>query len=391
MSAFFFTNHSFSSDEKSYVFKSQKHLVQKTEHLNVAKTDYVSLLGEKLKEFKSKINRKAKINDFHGVVLVAYKNQIIFNKAFGYKNPIDKTELSIHDAFELASVSKQFTAASILKLVELGKIDLEKPFKTYFPNFKFENIRVKDLLKHSSGLWDYMNLTEAYWNKSKAPDNFEIIELLNNHQTTLNFKPGRKFDYNNTNYVLLVTLIEKISGKSFKDFLKDQFFQPLGLNDIYVGINSRAKIKVANAYQAYGRGYIKLPPSYHNSALGDKGIHTTASDLWLWFNALKNRKSISQASINKMFNLNNYTNYNYGMGFRTQVGRFGELEIYHDGLWDGFRNGLHYFPKDDLTYIVLSHTQNREKVYFQNYLERHAKVLLNQLNKKDFNNSVSNL
>jgi len=375
-------NHSFSSIEKSYGSENDNLNIIENKFKSDAEADinYKSILGEAHTNFTAKIAQKAIEKRFHGVVLVAYKDQVIFEKAYGFKDPIHKDSLSPQVSFELASVSKQFTAASVLKLSELGQIDIDEPLKTYFPEFKFENIRIRDLLKHSSGLWDYMNLTEAYWNDSKAPNNHEIIGLINKHQTALSFKPGRRFRYNNTNYALLVTLVEKVSGNSFEKFMQENFFELFCLENTYVGVQSRRRDNVADAYQPYGRGYVKLPPSYHNSALCDKGIHATANDLWLWFKAIKNQESLSEDSVKKMFNLESYPHYDYGMGFRTKVSKSGELEIYHDGLWDGFRNGLHYFPEKDLTYIVLSHTQNSGKVYFQNYLERQSKKLINRFN-----------
>lgn len=341
--------------------------------------DYKSLLGQRLSSFASKIDRKAKRTRLNGVVLVAYKDQIIFKEAYGYKNPIKKEELSHDVSFELASLSKQFTAAAVLKLEELGKVDLKKPLSFYFPDFKFNTIKIKDLLKHSSGLWDYMYLTEAYWDETCAPDQTDIINLLNGHQRKLNFRPGKYFDYNNTNYALLVALIEKLSQQSFEDFLNSYFFDPYCIDEAYVGVESRKLTNVVNGFQPYRRGYLELPPSFHNGALGDKGIHINAESLWIWFDALKNYKFLSESSVNNMFNLDNYKTYNYGMGFRTRLRHDGQLEIYHDGLWDGFRNGLHYYPKDDLTVIVLSHTQNKNKSYFQNFLKNQAISMVSEI------------
>lgn len=353
------------------------------------KFNYKSILSNKLVSFENKLDYKAKRSRFNGVVLVAYKNQVIFEKAYGYKDPTAKDLLTTDISFELASVSKQFTAAAVLKLAELGKVDINQALVNYFPEFKFENIQVRDLLKHSSGLWDYMNLTEAYWHQEKAPDQFEVLELINQHQSSLSFRPGSRFDYNNTNYAILVALTEKLSGQSFRDFLQQHFFSPHCLDETYVGVQNRSRENVITAFQPYGRSYINLPPSFHNGALGDKGIHTTANNLWIWFKQLKNYKLLSKASVHQMFNLDTFKQYDYGMGFRTRVNSSGEIEIYHDGLWDGFRNGLHYFPEDELTYIVLSHTQNRSKVYFQNYLENQAKKMLNNLKLNEFSQNNS--
>lgn len=379
-----FTNYSFSSAKTAYSFENEECLIieEDLNHVEASNFDYKFLLGDKLSSFTSQIDYKAKRTRLNGVVLVAYKNQILFEKAYGYKNPIQKEKLTTNVSFELASLSKQFTAAAVLKLEELGKIDLNESLSTYFPDFKFKSIQIKDLLKHSTGLWDYMYLTEAYWEDTCAPDQNDIIDLLNDHQRILNFKPGRRFDYNNTNYALLVALVEKISNQSFETFLNDQFFNPYCVEEAYVGVESRKLNNVLNAFQPYRRGYLELPPSFHNGALGDKGIHINAKSLWNWFEALKNKESLSKSSIEKMFNLDTYRTYKYGMGFRTRLNYDGKLEIYHDGLWDGFRNGLHYFPDKDLTIIVLSHTQNKSKSYFQNYLKKQSISLVSELSEQ---------
>ena len=385
-----FVGFSFSSVESSYTTDNEycKTYADTLTAFHKSEIDYVELLDDKLNSFTSKIDYRAKRSRFNGVVLVAYKNQILFEKAYGYRDPIKKEKLIIHSSFELASVSKQFTAASVLKLEEMGKVDLDQSLSTYFPDFKFKNIRIQDLLKHSTGLWDYMYLTEAYWEKTDAPNNQDVISLVNAHQSRLNFTPGRRFDYNNTNYAILVALVEKLSNQSFETFLRENFFDPYCVEETYVGVESRKEDNVLNAFQPYRRGFLALPPSFHNGPLGDKGIHTTAKSLWLWFKALKNHESLTEESVNKMFNLDNYKHYKYGMGFRTKRDYKGNLEVYHNGIWDGFRTGLHYSPNDNLTYIVLSHTQNKGKRYFQNYLKKQARILVNSLN---INNSQASL
>lgn len=341
--------------------------------------DYKAKLNKSLINFEHKINLKAKRSRFNGVVLVAYKDQILFEKAFGYKNPITKEILTTEVSFELASVSKQFTAASVLKLVELGQVDLSKPVAYYFPDFKFKTITIQHLLKHTSGLWDYMNMTEAYWTKKTAPNNNDVIKLVSTYQRGLNFTPGRRFEYSNTNYVILAALVEKLSGKSLDQFLQIHFFRDYCIDETYIGLNSRKFDHVATAFQPYRRSFLPLPPSFHNQAYGDKGVHATAQNLWMWFNNLKSQESLSKNSVELMFNLSpENNNFDYGMGFRTRESKTGDVEIYHDGLWDGFRNGLHFYPKQDLTLIVLSHTQNKSKQYFQSYLKRMAFEILPQ-------------
>ncbi|MFN2261284.1 MAG: serine hydrolase domain-containing protein [Psychroflexus sp.] len=338
--------------------------------------NYAKVYNKETEILDSLVSRKAKVYDINGSVLVAYKDQIIYQKDFGYKNPIKKEPLAPGLSFQLASVSKQFTAASILKLYEDGKIDIDQPVKTYLPEFRFEDITVRNLLKHRSGLWNYMYLTERYWDSELAPDNLEVVDLINSFENRLNFSPGKHFNYSNTGYVVLGAIVEKVSKKSFQNYLKDSFFLPHCLDETFIDLNEKNKTAVLNGYQPYGRSYIKLPAGFHNNAFGDKGIYASANDLFKWFKKLKNGEILSPESVDLMFGKNiSEEDPDYGMGFRLK-NEDGERIIYHNGLWDGFRNGLEFHPDEDLVFIVLTHTQNKRKRYFQDYLIDMTKNLM---------------
>ena len=330
----------------------------------------------KLDQLSSYVNNRAKSLRFNGEILIAKNDQIIYQDAFGYKDPIEKTKLNIGHSFELASVSKQFTAAAILKLQEDGKLSIYDPVSKYLPAFRFNQVKIVDLLKHRSGLTDYMFLTERYWEKDYAPNNQDVVCLIAEHENRLSFRPGNRFDYNNSNYAVLVAIVEMQTRLSFKEYLEQTFIEPLCLSNTYVGLDARKYDQVMNAFQPYRYTFLPLPPSFHNGALGDKGINASAKDLFTWFNALKNNQILNKESTDLMFNISERLGPKYGMGFRTKV-KNGKLErIYHNGLWDGYRNGLVYLPDENITLIVLSHTQNRRKYYMQKQALRKAKQIL---------------
>jgi len=141
--------------------------------------NYSSLFSPELQVFEDQIQRRAKLNTISGSVIVAYKDQIIYEEDFGYKNPITKTPMEPNMSYQLASVSKQYTAAAVLKLYEEKRLDIDKSVSIYLPGFKFEKVTIRDLLKHRSGLWNYMYLTEQYWDKDIAPNNLEVVDLIN--------------------------------------------------------------------------------------------------------------------------------------------------------------------------------------------------------------------
>ncbi|MGO3690215.1 MAG: serine hydrolase domain-containing protein [Psychroflexus halocasei] len=341
--------------------------ITKSVKVKKSRVSYEEELAVDIARVSEKLKSKASRLRFNGSLLIAYKDQVIFDSSYGYKDPINKTEIDSSTSFELASVSKQFTAAAIMKLYDDELLDLNESVTTYLSGFKFPELTVKDLLKHRSGLWNYMYMTEAYWKKDEAPNNFDVVKLINQHQTSLSFRPGSRFKYNNTNYVLLAAIVESVSGTEFEDYLEEEFFKPLNINETYVGLENRDLDNVAKAYQAYGRGYVKLAPSFHNGAVGDKGVYASADNLWRWFKAIKNAEILKPETVDLMFNSDEFDFYKYGIGYRTKKDQDKRI-IYHNGIWDGYRNGLTFVPDEDLVVITLSNTQNRNKRYFQSYV-----------------------
>jgi CubicO group peptidase (beta-lactamase class C family) len=343
---------------------------------NPSVPDYASLFSSELEILQDQIQKRAKRNRINGSVLIAYKDQVLYKEDFGYKDPTKKTPMEPGLSYQLASVSKQFTAAAILKLHENKIIDIDHQVSTYLPNFKFETVTIRDLLKHRSGLWNYMYLTEQYWENDVAPDNLEVVDLLNQHAARLNFPSGRYFSYSNTGYVVLGAIVEQMTNLQLGEYLKEEFLLPLCLDETFVEKTELNKSTILNGYQPYRRSFIELPAGFHNNAIGDKGIYASPEDLHVWFRDLKNGKILSEESVDLMFGRDeNGKNKRYGMGFRLE-NKQGEPVIFHNGLWDGFRNGLEYHPNQDLVVIVMTHTQNKQKYYFQNYLVKKAKNLI---------------
>jgi CubicO group peptidase (beta-lactamase class C family) len=338
--------------------------------------DYKILFSPEIKHLQQTIQKKAKRYNISGSVLVGYKDQILYNEDFGYKNPITKTPIESELSYQLASVSKQYTAASILKLQEDKRLDIDTSVSKYLPGFKFEDVTVRDLLKHRSGLWNYMYLTENYWDNEIAPNNLEVVELLNTYAPRLNFPSGKYFSYSNTGYVVLGAIVEQVSNKSLGQYIKDEFLIPLCLDETFVEKTPNNEEFILDGYQPYRRGFIKLPAGFHNGAIGDKGIYASTKDLFNWFTHLKNEDILNKESVDLMFGRDaGGQNKRYGMGFRLDKDGKDRV-IYHNGLWDGFRNGLEYHPKQDLVVIVMTHTQNKRKRYFQKSLVNAAKALI---------------
>lgn len=188
-------------------------------------------VSKKLNALLKNINKR---HDFHGSLLVAKKGKILYSNQVGYKDFRKKELLNGKSAFQLASVSKQFTAAAIMILHERNQIKLTDTVNKYFPGFPYEDVTIKNLLNHTGGLPKYFWVAEHKWKQKNAPTNSEMMALLESSKVQRFYKPGRNFDYSNTGYLVLASIVEKVSGTSFSAFVKQHIFDPLEMKDSYV-------------------------------------------------------------------------------------------------------------------------------------------------------------
>lgn len=324
------------------------------ERYSEVKTQKVS---SKLDSLLKRINKR---QDFNGSLLVAKNGKILYENQIGYADFRKKELLNENSLFQLASVSKQFTAAAIMLLVERNKIKLTDTVNNYFPNFPYKNITIKNLLNHTSGLPKYFWVAEHKWNQQKAPTNSEMMELLESSNVQRFFKPGRNFDYSNTGYFVLASIIEKISGMNFSTFVQKNIFDPLQMKDsfVYSFGNDSIKRNQLAGYRLYrGWRHQKINSSVNDAIVGDKNVYTTSEDLFKWTLGLNNGILLSKESVELMY-AKGETIYGkkvpYGFGFRIDTKE--DNTVYHHGRWNGFRTGLTQYLVDDLVVIILEHT-----------------------------------
>jgi CubicO group peptidase (beta-lactamase class C family) len=316
------------------------------------------------KEVRSKLDallkRIHKRHDFHGAVLVAKNKKIIYQNQIGTADFKKKTLLNKESVFQLASVSKQFTATAIMLLQQRNQLKLTDTVNTYFPNFPYKAVTIKTLLNHTSGLPKYFWIAEHKWQQKKAPSNSQMMELLTASNVQRFFKPGRNFDYSNTGYFVLASIVEKISGTSFSSFLKQNIFEPLQMKNSYVYSfeNDSIKDNQLFGYRLHsGWRHVKIPSTVNDAIVGDKNVYTTAEDLFKWSQGLNSGNLLSKESLALMFTKGE-TIYGrkvpYGFGFRIDTKE--KNSIYHYGKWNGFSTGLTTYLEDDLVVIILEHT-----------------------------------
>ena len=308
----------------------------------------------------SLLKRIHKRNDFHGAVLVAKNEKIVYENQIGTADFKKKTPLNKESVFQLASVSKQFTAAAIMLLNERNQIKLTDTVNTYFPDFPYKAVTIKNLLNHTAGLPKYFWIAEHEWQQEKAPTNSEMMEFLESTDVKRYFKPGRNFDYSNTGYFVLASIVEKISGTSFSSFLKKNIFEPLQMDHSYVYSfeNDAIGEHQLDGYRLYrGWRHIKIPGTVNDAIVGDKNVYTTAEDLFKWTKGLNSGSFLTKQSLALMYSKGESIygrKIPYGFGFRIDTKE--ENSIYHYGKWNGFSTGLTMYLEDNLVVIVLEHT-----------------------------------
>ncbi len=296
-------------------------------------------------------------------IMVIYNGKKIFNKGFGLANLKTGRQLDSHSNLYLASVSKEFTTMAIMILHDRGLIGFDDPVIKYLhglPSY-YKNITVRNLMTHTSGIPDYYALLGYNYNFTGIT-NKDVWNLLLK-QDSLNFKPGTKFQYSNSGFVLLSMIVSKVSHKSFAEFLKKNIFNKIGMKNTLV-ITPRVKTipHRATGYTKDSTGqYIK--DDYDQYTTGAGGIYSCTSDLYKWDQSLYTDKLVKKSTLNEAFtrqSLNNGKKIDYGFGWF--IGKFtsGNLKgikfVYHNGALDGFRNLIFRIPALHFSYIVLSNT-----------------------------------
>ena len=299
---------------------------------------------------------------FNGNVLIAQKGVIIYQNAFGFAN--DSVKNNLQSKFQLASLSKTFTAVAVMKLAEQGKLGLDYTVKDYYPNFPYDGITIRSLLCHRSGLPFYQYTFDKMVRESKIyPTNQQIMEWFATVQPTPKIfnQADHYFGYNNTNFAILAALVEKVTGKDFEKYMHENIFGPAGMKDSYIITTKNDSININRTvgYQ-FGR---KLQKDYYDDISGDKGVYSTLNDLLKWHSALKNNTLISKESFREMIMPRSFEFpglRNYGYGFRLWVNAKQQTDyVYHTGWWKGYNTIMFFDPREDFVIILLSNKYNR--------------------------------
>ena len=292
--------------------------------------------------------------------IIMQNGKIIYLKAFGKANVELDTDMKPDYVFRLGSITKQFTACAILKLAEEGKLSIQDDIRKYLPDYPTEGklITIENLLTHTSGIKSYTDLPE--WTSELQRKNFTPIDFINYFKRDkLDFIPGEKFMYSNTGYFILGYIIEQVSGKTYNEYITENFFKSLGMkNSCYDKTSAIIKNRVPGYQLRDGKlvnaGYISMTQPFSAGSL-----LSTVEDLALWYKAVFSYKVISKESLAKA-----HTEYTLKDGSKTGYGygwiigeRFGKPTVEHGGSINGFLSKDLYFPKEDLFIAVFSNSQ----------------------------------
>jgi CubicO group peptidase (beta-lactamase class C family) len=287
---------------------------------------------------------------FMGTVLVARGDRILLDKGYGSANLEWNIPNTPTTKFRLGSVTKQFTAASILLLEERGKLKTDDPIKKYILDAPpaWDKITLFHLLTHTSGIPNFTSFPDYPKFEPFATDAAQLIGRFK--EKPLDFEPGSKWKYSNSGFVVLTYVIEKVTGESYEKFVRENIFTPLGMKDSGYDSNSTVIPNRASGY-APGKNGLENAGFVHMTVpQGAGALYSTTEDLMKWEQGLFGGKVLKPASLAKM-TTPFLQNYAFGIGVSTVNGR---KVISHSGGIQGFNTELSYYPDDKLTVVVLA-------------------------------------
>lgn len=297
------------------------------------------------------MNVDALLRDYDGAVpgasvLVIKNGNVVVRKSYGMANLEDRIAATPATNYRLASLTKAFTAASILILQDRGKLSLDDPITKYLPLPPYANaITIKHLITHRSGLLAYEDLIPP--GTTRQLKDADVLDLLAKESTTY-FPPGTEFRYSNTGYAFLALIVERVSGQRFAAFLRENIFERTGMRDTVAFEEGISTV----AHRAYGytqtnSGWTRTDQSLTSAVLGDGGIYTSIDDMVHWMAWIDTGR------------YNQALTANYGLGWRIGMHR-GQRYFWHNGETIGFTNAIARFPDQHLTVLVLTNRNDRE-------------------------------
>lgn len=308
-----------------------------------------------------------KSNRFNGTVLIGDADRIYFVKSYGFEDPEFTRQFTENSAFNLASVSKQFTAMAVLLLEQEGKLTVADPLSEHIPELaNYPDVTIEHLLHHTSGIADYMQLAIKNNADRSLFTTDDLIALFAEQEPALQFEPGSKFRYSNSGYVLLAEIVARASGQSFEAFMQEKVFKPSDMPDTRV-FNRLSTSEPTNRVfgfkrKRFNRAQRKLHDlNNFDGVVGDGGIYSSARDLYQWHKVLLDGKLLPHANYRRaiasgVLSDGSETGYGYGWFLR------GDSAVEHAGGWVGFSSFYYRNLESGKVIVVLDNSTNALRV-----------------------------
>ncbi len=319
--------------------------------------------AQQLNQIEEIVSTYAEYGKFNGSALVTHEHELIYKKAFGLANMEWDVPNSPKTKFRISTLTQQFTALLILQLAQEKKIDLQASIATYLIHYPKENgdkITLHHLLSHTSGIPDYTH-ARTYPERSRSPiEPLQILELF--ADSTLMFEPGEKFNYSNSNYIVLGLLIEQITGKSFHHVLKEKILDPLGMKNTGLERNQNILESKASAYYQQGGMYRNANYIDMSTAFAANGMYSTVEDMRVWIEALDSEKLVSNKFRALLFTPHTPAwRQHYGYGWSIGTLAVGNTEeripaYYQDGSLNGYNCLIVKIPSLKSSIIFMNNT-----------------------------------
>lgn len=314
---------------------------------------------------------------FNGGVLVVRDGKVLLSKTCGFVDHTGTQRLNDHSAFQLASVSKQFTAAGVLRLAEMGHLDLDDPVAKHLHGFTFESVTIRHLLNHTSGIPDeYMHLAEQHRESDGDVLTIsKVVELVTEHSKAER-PPGDLMEYSNTNYVLLAGIVEAVSAVSFEKFMHEELFEPLGMNDtrVWTLLSGNRSSNQATDFDQTDEIRLPVEPTWLDGVAGDGAIFCSLHDFVIWDHFWHGNPLVSEALLQQAFErptLNDGTKSDYGFGWVLEQKRH-----WHNGSWLGANTYIARYPKSRCCVVVLDNSSNIRLDRIANEIEHALQPIL---------------
>lgn len=303
---------------------------------------------------------------FNGGILVAKNGVILYEHYQGRKDLRKPDSIGNQTSLHIASTTKTFTGIAVLRLIQEGKLSLNDTINLFFPGFPYKGITVHMLLCHRSGLPNYLYfMSNEKWDKGKDgkwnrkyASNQDVLDMLQSRKPDPTGKPGTRFNYCNTNYVLLALIIEKITGLSYPAYMQQKWFRPLKMENSFV-FTLKDTLSATPSFTPSG---IFWNYDFLDATYGDKNIYTTPRDLLKWDQALYSGQILRSGLLDSAFAPYSFEKpsvHNYGLGWRLQIMPNGKKIIYHFGKWHGFNAAFARLTDEKATIIILGNRFTR--------------------------------